>query len=83
LRKKKPLHSVIMTTLQATVQELIKWATLNFVRPYRTSFHASALMYRGKLLRNPRGGIIASINEPGLCAERSLFRLCKRRYFEK
>lgn len=65
-------------SLQLFVQKsaitLMIWALKTQVRPPRgVSWHAAALLYRGKLVIDSKTGhIIASVNNNVVCAERQL-----------
>ncbi len=68
--------------IQKSIQYLIKYTQQNFNAPKHTSFHVAALLYRGSLLIN-NGKLIARVNTPDCCAERSLLRLFERSSYIK
>jgi hypothetical protein len=62
------------------INQLKIWAISNHQHPKRTSFHAAALLYRGRILMNPKNsGSLTAVNSKYSCAERMLLRLCANR----
>jgi hypothetical protein len=61
------------------INQLKIWAISNHQHPKRTSFHAAALLYRGRILMNPnKSGLLAAVNSKYSCAERMLLWLCEK-----
>jgi len=69
--------------IRNSIKYLTQWAQLNFTAPKHTSFHVAALLFRGSLLIDKYGKLIARMNTPECCAERSLLRLFERSSYVK
>lgn len=73
-----------MSKIIPTVFMLRDWALKQKEFPRKTSFHAACVLYRGKMLMDPRTGkMIAATNSKEMCAERHLLKLCEKRFERK